>query len=446
MRVSVVGTGYVGLVSGACLADVGHACTCVDIDGAKVANINAGKPPIHEAGLEEILRRNLAVRLAATTDLRAAVHATELTLIAVGTPFDGAQIDLRYVRQAAHEIGVALKDKPGYHVVVVKSTVVPGTTDDVVLPILEQASGKRAGADFGVGMNPEFLTEGVAVRDFMRPDRIVLGGIDERTIDTLASLYEPFRGVPVIRTNNKTAEMIKYASNATLATLISFSNEIGNLCAALGEVDVADVLAGVHLAHYFTSVLEDGRRVEAPITSFLAAGCGYGGSCLPKDVKALSAYGMSRGEPMALLDAVTRINQAQPTRIVRLLRDRLKQLAGARISVLGLAFKPETDDVRESPALTIIRTLVEHGAVVKAYDPVAKQTARAALAEVEVRFVDDLNAALQDVDAVVLATRWEEFRRVPALLASSPDAPLLVDGRRLLEPRSYRRYAGIGRS
>jgi len=446
MRVSIVGAGYVGLVSGACLADVGHACTCVDIDGAKVASINSGKPPIHEAGLEEILRRNVAGRLSATTDLRAAVHATDLTLIAVGTPFDGTQIDLRHVRQAAREIGVALKDKPGYHAVVVKSTVVPGTTDDVVLPILEQASGKRAGADFGVGMNPEFLTEGVAVKDFMRPDRIVLGGIDERTIDALASLYEPFPGVPVIRTNNKTAEMIKYAANATLATLISFSNEIGNLCAALGEVDVADVLAGVHLAHYFTSVLEDGRRIEAPITSFLAAGCGFGGSCLPKDVKALAAYGVQRGESMELLDAVTRINQAQPARVIRILHDRLKRLAGARISVLGLAFKPDTDDVRESPAITIVRMLVERGAVVKAYDPVAKGTARAALAGVDVCFSDDLNAALQDVDAVVLTTRWEEFRRVPALLASRPDAPLLVDGRRMLEPGSYRRYAGIGRS
>jgi UDPglucose 6-dehydrogenase/GDP-mannose 6-dehydrogenase len=418
----------------------------VDIDGAKVASINSGRPPIHETGLDEILRRNVGVRLSATADLRAAVQATDLTLIAVGTPFDGTRIDLRYVRQAAHEIGTALKDKAGYHVVAVKSTVVPGTTDDVVLPILEEASGKRAGVDFGVGMNPEFLTEGVAVRDFMRPDRIVLGGIDARTVDALARLYEPFPSVPVVRTNNKTAEMIKYAANATLATLISFSNEIGNVCAALGDVDVAEVLGGVHLAHYFTSVLEDGRRVEAPITAFLAAGCGFGGSCLPKDVKALAAHGAQRGEPMQLLETVTRINQAQPARVVRILDERLQGLAGARISVLGLAFKQDTDDVRESPALPIIRMLVERGAVVKAYDPVAKETARAALAGVDVRFSDDLDAAVQDVDAVVLATRWDEFRRVPALLASSSNAPLLVDGRRMLDPGSYPRYTGVGRS
>jgi UDPglucose 6-dehydrogenase/GDP-mannose 6-dehydrogenase len=240
--------------------------------------------------------------------------------------------------------------------------------------------------------------------------------------------------------------MIKYAANATLATLISFSNEIGNLCAALGDVDVAEVLGGVHLAHYFTSVLEDGRRVEAPITAFLAAGCGFGGSCLPKDVKALAAHGAQRGEPMQLLETVTRINQAQPARVVRILDERLQGLAGARISVLGLAFKQDTDDVRESPALPIIRMLVERGAVVKAYDPVAKETARAALAGVDVRFSDDLDAAVQDVDAVVLATRWDEFRRVPALLASSSNAPLLVDGRRMLDPGSYPRYTGVGRS
>ncbi len=242
MRISVIGTGYVGLVSGACFAEIGHDCTCVDIDATKIDRINRGEPPIHENGLELILKRHIGTRLRATTDLRAAVRDSEITFIAVGTPFDGHRIDLAYVREAAHQIGAALRDKNGYHVVVVKSTVVPGTTDEVVLPELERASGKRAGADFGVGMNPEFLTEGVAVDDFMRPDRIVLGGIDQRSVDAQRRVYAEFSQTPILATNNKTAEMIKYASNSVLATMISFSNEIGNVCSALGGVDVADVM------------------------------------------------------------------------------------------------------------------------------------------------------------------------------------------------------------
>jgi UDPglucose 6-dehydrogenase/GDP-mannose 6-dehydrogenase len=296
MKLSIIGAGYVGLVSGACFAEVGHDVTCVDVDQDKIDRINRGEAPIHEEGLDALLRRHVGTRLSATRGLVAAVRDSEMTFIAVGTPFDGKRIDLRYVKQAAREIGAALRGRGRYHVVVVKSTVVPGTTDEVVLPTLEEASGSRAGVDFGVGMNPEFLTEGVAVRDFMEPDRIVIGGMDERSVDALARAYEPFRDVPVLRTNNKTAEMIKYTSNAVLATLISFSNEVGNLCARLGGVDVAEVMQGVHMARYFTTPLADGARVTAPITAFLEAGCGFGGSCLPKDVKALVAHGEAAGQ------------------------------------------------------------------------------------------------------------------------------------------------------
>jgi len=224
MRISIIGTGYVGLVSGACFAEIGHDCVCVDLDPSKVERINRGEAPIHENGLDAMLARLVGKRLRATTDLKSAVLDSDITFIAVGTPFDGERIDLKFIREAARQIGVALREKPSYHVVVVKSTVVPGTTDDVVLPVLEEASGKRAGADFGVGMNPEFLTEGVAVDDFMKPDRIVLGGIDARSVDTQREVYAPFRGTPTLATNNKTAEMIKYVSNSVLATMISFSN------------------------------------------------------------------------------------------------------------------------------------------------------------------------------------------------------------------------------
>ncbi len=443
MRISVVGTGYVGLVSGACFAEIGHSCICVDIDSSKVALINRGEAPIHENGLDALLARHVGTRLSATVDLRKAVLETDITFIAVGTPFDGQRIDLTFIREAARQIGVALRDKLGYHVVVVKSTVVPGTTDDVVLPTLQEASGKRAGIDFGVGMNPEFLTEGVAVADFMQPDRIVLGGIDKRTIDTQRGVYAAFSDTPTLETNNKTAEMIKYTSNSVLATLISFSNEIGNVCTALGGVDVADVMRGVHLARYFSPKGSDGSRVTAPITSFLWAGCGYGGSCLPKDTKALSAHAAAHGQNMPLLEAVIETNRTQPSRIVALLAKRFATLAGLRVAVLGLAFKEDTDDMRESPAIPIIQMLLEGGALISAYDPIAIGAARAILPP-KVQFSDSLLAAIEGVKAVLVLTRWDEFKELPDILARRADAPFVIDGRRMLDRATVKDYAGIG--
>jgi UDPglucose 6-dehydrogenase len=444
MRISVIGTGYVGLVSGACFAEIGHECVCVDIDASKVERINRGEPPIHENGLESLLRRHVGSRLRATTDLRAAVLDSSITFVAVGTPFDGTRIDLSYVREAARQIGEVLRDKPSFHTVVVKSTVVPGTTDDVVAFELARASGKRAGVDFGVGMNPEFLTEGVAVDDFMHPDRIVIGGMDPRTIAMQREVYAAFQDTPTLETNNKTAEMIKYTSNSVLATMISFANEIGNLCDALGDVDVADVMQGVHLARYFTSTLSDGQRVKAPISSFLWAGCGYGGSCLPKDTKALSAHGVAHGQPMPLLDSVISTNLAQPARMIQLLQRRFHELSGLRVAVLGLAFKEDTDDMRESPAIPVVRQLVERGVQVTAYDPIACEAARKVLPD-GVRYAASLEQALQGVDAAMLITRWEEFQRIPELLKARADAPVLIDGRRVLAPTSVPRYEGVGR-
>ena len=443
MRISVIGTGYVGLVSGACFAETGHDCICVDVNAAKVERINRGEPPIHENGLEALLKKHVGTRLRATTDLHAAVLESDITFIAVGTPFDGTRIDLSFIREAARQIGVALRDKAGYHVVVVKSTVVPGTTDEVVLAELEKASGKRAGADFGVGMNPEFLTEGVAVDDFMRPDRIVLGGIDARTIDTQRKIYAGFAETPTLATNNKTAEMIKYTSNSVLATMISFSNEIGNLCSALGGVDVADVMTGVHMARYFTTMLPGGERVKAPISSFLWAGCGYGGSCLPKDTKALSAHGAAHGLAMPLLDAVIHTNLAQPARMIGLLERHFPELKGLKVAVLGLAFKEDTDDMRESPAIPITQMLVERGAQVVAYDPIARQAARAVL-PAGVRYAASLEEAVADVDAALLVTRWDEFKQLPALFAMRATAPLLIDGRRVIARDAVAKYEGIG--
>jgi UDPglucose 6-dehydrogenase len=443
MRISVIGTGYVGLVSGACFAEIGHDCVCVDLDAAKVARINRGEAPIHEQGLDALVRRHAGARLRATTDLHSAVLDSEITFIAVGTPFDGQRIDLAQVRESARQIGLALRGKVAPHVVVVKSTVVPGTTGEVVRAELERASGKRAGIDFGLGMNPEFLTEGVAVSDFMHPDRIVIGGDDALAIEAQRRVYARFAETPTLVTNTKTAEMIKYASNSVLATMISFSNEFGRLCTALGGVDVAEVMRGVHLARYFSTPQPDGRVVKAGITSFLWAGCGYGGSCLPKDTQALSAHGASRGAPMPLLDAVIATNREQPERMIGLLERHFRSLADVRVSVLGLAFKEDTDDMRESPAIPIVRLLLERGARVVGHDPVAEASARAVLPP-QVSFAPTLEAAVDGADAVLLVTRWAAFARLPALLNAQARPPLLVDGRRMIDRAAYARYEGIG--
>jgi UDPglucose 6-dehydrogenase len=444
MRVSIIGTGYVGLVSGVCLAEKGHNVLCVDIDQEKVDKINHGIPPIYEKGLEELLRKNFHANLQATTDLHKAVVETEISLIAVGTPFDGEKIDLSYIEAVSRQIGKALKDKTTYHTVVVKSTVVPGTTDEVVLPILEEASGKKAGTHFGVGMNPEFLREGKAIQDFLSPDRIVMGAIDKKSHDSLEELYSPFDGVDKLRTNNKTAEMIKYTSNSLLATMISFSNEIANLCAAIGDIDVVDVMKGVHTDKRLSPIMRNGERIIPSFTTYIEAGCGFGGSCFPKDVKALIAHGKRAGRPMELLDAVMRINEKQPQQVMSLLNKRFTSLRGIRIAILGLAFKPGTDDIRESPAIPIVRELISEGAQINAYDPVARHAAEKLFGNHDIVYGDDLRQTVANAQAIVLLTRWKDFGKLPELLVDLNPQPVVIDGRRMLDKTSVTRYEGIG--
>ena len=439
MRVSIIGTGYVGLVSGVCLAHVGHDVVCVDLDAAKTQRINAGDSPIHEDGLTELLAGVVGRNFRATTDLEEAVRTTEVTILAVGTPFGEDRIDLGQIRSAAQQVGSALRDLDRYHVVAVKSTVVPGTTEDVVGPALAEASGRRLGADIGLAMNPEFLREGVAVDDFLQPDRIVLGGIDDRTLDVLSEMYTVFEDVPILRVDPRTAEMVKYTSNALLATLISFSNEIGNLCGELGT-DVLEVLEGVHLDRRLSPIVE-GTRVTPGLLTYLAAGCGFGGSCFPKDVKALVAHGESAGVGMSLLRSVIAINETQPELLLTRLRHHLEP-RGARVAVLGVAFKPNTDDVRESPALTAIPALVDAGADVVVHDPIALDNARAALGDRSIEYQARLATALDGADAVVIVTAWPEYTDVPKLLGGR-DIPV-VDGRRMLASDSVARYDGVG--
>lgn len=444
MKVSIIGTGFVGLVTGVCLADKGHEVYCADIDPSKIELINKGVVPFYEANLEALLTKNLGQSFHATTKVEQAVLSTDLTIVAVGTPHTDTGIDLTYIKQVARQIGEVLAAKDAYHVVVVKSTVVPGTTDEVVLPILEEASGKKAGVDFGVSMNPEFLREGEAVVDFMEPDRIVFGGNDQRTIDVLDSLYAVFEGVDKIATSNKTAEMIKYTANSLLATLISFSNEIGNLCAALGNVDAIEVMQGVHLDKRLSPILPDGSRVRPGLISYLEAGCGFGGSCFPKDVRALISHGDQRGVPMGILKAVVDVNDKQYEQVLRLLGKHYTSFEGLRVAVLGLAFKPGTNDMRESPAIPVIQELQRQGAVIKAYDPVAREDALQLLGNHSIVYPTDLEETVRDVDAVILLTRWSEFDGLPALLETLDQVPVIIDGRRMLDKRQVARYEGIG--
>jgi len=443
VKVSIMGAGYVGLVTGTCLAEKGVRVTCVDIDKEKVEKINKGVPPIFEKDLEKLLKKNIHKRLFASIDLTKAVINSELSIIAVGTPFDGKRTDLSHVRKVARDIGVALREKDNYHVVVVKSTVPPGTTDEVVLPILEKFSGKKAGKDFGVGMNPEFLREGCAIEDFMNPDRIVIGGIDKKTISKISELYEVFKGVDALTTNNKTAEMIKYALNSLLATLITFTNEIANICALTKDVDVKNVMEGVHLDKRFNPISGGGSRLKPGFLSYLEAGCGFGGSCLPKDVKSIISYAKGKGLDPVLLKSVIEINQKQPNKLIQLLNKHYG-LENLNVAVLGLAFKPETDDMRESPAISVVKSLLKKGAHIKAYDPAAREEAKKIFGTDNVEYPDNLGEALANVDAVLLITRWKEFDNLDVLISKLKPQPLVIDGRRMLNKGDYERYEGVG--
>ena len=433
MKISVIGTGYVGLVSGACLAERGHQVTCVDIRPEVVKEINAGRPPIHEVGLEELLRSacNKGV-LSATTDARPAILDSEVTLICVGTPTVDGRMDMSQIVAAAKEVGAALVNKRGYHVVAVKSTVLPGTTEGPVKAAIESESGKRVGDGWGLCMNPEFLREGRAVEDFRVPDRIVVGATDSMTAETFLRIYAEFT-CPKLVTTPRTAEMMKYVSNSLLATMISFSNEIGNMCSAVPGVDARLVWKGVHLDRRLTPI--NGQVVgPAGVTEYLWHGLGFGGSCFPKDVAALRSFGRTVGERTRMLDAVLDINADQPLRMVALLEKELS-LSGKTVAVLGLAFKPGTDDLRESPALPLVAELLRKGAKVLVHDPIAMPHAKRRAEFREVVFAESWADALRKCDACCLVTAWPEYREIqPADFSRLMARSLVIDGRGVFEP------------
>lgn len=440
-KISIVGSGYVGLVTGAGLAEIGHDVVCVDLDQQRVDAINQGQVPFHEPGLREIVGRNSGVRLHATTDLMSAIQQSKITFIAVGTPsrLDGS-IDLSQVLGAAKGIGEAIRTSKSRHIVVTKSTVLPGTTQESIIPALEKASTKKAGEGFNVGVNPEFLTEGSAVSDFLEPDRIVIGAFDDHVAREIRGIYSPLGDVPTVLTKPGTAEMIKYVSNTLLATLISFSNEIANLAEVLDGVDVVDVMEGVHNSRYLTT-----SDSKAAITSFLEAGSGFGGSCLPKDTRAMVALGQNLGIETPLLDAVLDVNHHRPDRVLGILRRHIPELTGRTVLVLGLSFKPDTDDVRESPAIPIVEGLLTEGARVLVHDPLVQADSMPPSWRGRVEHRPVLKPALEEAEAVVLVTKWDEYRRLPETLSEIARSPVIIDTRRLLRADSVSAYDGIGR-
>ena len=439
MKVTVIGSGYVGLVTAACLADMGNNVYCLDIDAAKVAMLQEGRMPIHEPRLADLVVANAqAGRLRFGTDTRAAALHGKVQFIAVGTPPDSdGSADLQYVLAAARELG---RQMDGYRVVVDKSTVPVGTARSVHAAIQDELRTRGVDHRFSVVSNPEFLKEGAAVEDFMRPDRIVIGSDDPEATDVLRQLYAPFE-----RNHSKlmvmdvaSAELTKYAANAMLATRISFMNEMAMLAGALGA-DIDAVRRGIG----------SDKRIGS---HFLYAGCGYGGSCFPKDVRALARTAAGVGRSMPLLDAVEAVNELQKHVVVDQIEERFgADLGGKTIALWGLAFKPGTDDMREAPSQIVVRELVRRGARVRAYDPVAADEARRVLADVAgFELAASASDALRGADALVIVTEWKEFRSVDLdAMRALMRQPVIVDGRNILDPKAARDagfdYSGIGR-
>jgi len=439
-KISVIGAGYVGLCTAVGFASKGYSVVACDVDEAKITKINSGIPTFYEPGLQEKLSESIqkGCLKGVVGRVDQVVEETDLTFVAVGTPSkpDGS-IDLTYIESAACSIGKALTHKDSYHVTIIKSTVVPGTTQHVVQPELERESKKKCGVDFGLCMNPEFLRQGSAFQDTVNADRVVIGSFDKQSGDKLEDLYKDFytgHVPPIIRTTLSTAELIKYASNAMLATKISFINTIANMCEKIPGADVKVVATAMGLD----------RRI-GPL--FLDAGLGYGGSCFPKDVKALIACSKAFGYEPELLESTEAVNKKQPLKAVDFCRQQLGSLEGKKVTILGLAFKPDTDDMREARVIPIINQLLKEGAQVFAYDPVAIPAAKS-IFNTKIQYASSALECIKDADACIIVTEWDEFKKLtPDDFIANMKQPILIDGRRIYNPETYKtklKYTAIG--
>lgn len=439
-RISIIGVGYVGLCTAVGLASRGYKVIACDIDPEKINKINQGIPPFHEPRIKETLLESIrnGNLQGIVNQIDKVVQETDITFVAVGTPSkpDGS-IDLKYVESAVSNIGRALKQKNTYHIIVIKSTVIPGTTQNNILPKLEKESKKTIGKDFGLCMNPEFLRQGSALQDTINADRIVIGSQDKRSGDILEALYKDFyfaKMPPIIRTTLSTAELIKYASNAMLATKISFINTIANICEKIPGADVKVVAEAMGLDKRIGSL-------------FLDAGLGYGGSCFPKDVKALIACSKALGYTPTLLESTEEVNKKQPLKAIDFIKQQLLTLEGKKIAILGLAFKPNTDDMREARVIPLINQLLTEGAKIIAYDPVANNVAKSIFGN-EIQYASSSKQCLENTDVAILVTEWEEFIQLtPKDFKQHMTNPFLIDGRRIYDPKVFSeqlKFAAIG--
>ncbi len=429
MKITIIGTGYVGLVSGICLAVKGHVVTCVDKNESIVKSLRSGKATIFENGIEKVLssaidQKNFFV----TSDLNKALEGVEVVIIAVGTPYANGKIDLTYLLEATRQIGSYILNNEQYLTVVIKSTVIPGTTDTVVREEIEKISKKKLG-EFGLGMNPEFLREGDAINDFMFPDRIVLGYEDYKTLSILEEIYAPWDSEK-IKVNTRTAELIKYANNSLLATQISAVNEIANFANKMGDINMQDVVKGIHLDKRWNPIINK-KRLNPEILNYLKPGCGFGGSCFTKDIQAIKSQGEKLDLPMGIMNAVLDVNSNQPHRIIEIIKKNVDDIKQKNILILGLAFKPGTDDVRESPSLKIIEDLIKKEANIYAHDPVAEKNFINTLGSksTKIEFIKDWQSILNQIEIIILVTPWEEYL---SLIDYNIDDKIIFDARRAL--------------
>lgn len=427
MNVSIIGTGYVGLCIAVGLAMKGNNIICIDVEKEKINKINSGESPIYEKGFEENLKKVIREkRFLATTDY-SQILSTDISFVAVGTPSkENGSIDLSYIKGACEGIGDVLKQKQDYHLVVIKSTVMPGTTNNMI-KVIEKASGKKIGKDFGICMNPEFLKEGSALEDFLKPDRIVIGEYDKKSGEVLEKLYRDFN-TRIIKTDLRTAEMIKYASNAFLATKVSFINDIGNICKIFG-IDVYDVVEG----------MKHDKRIS-PL--FLNAGCGFGGSCLGKDLKALINKAREVGYEPKVIKGVLELNKYQKIRIIQLLEKRIGNLKDKRIAILGLAFKPGTDDIRDATSMDVINELLRKNAVLFVYDPLAIENVKK-IFQKKINYCESAKDALKGADACLILTEWDEFRELEDKDFKTMKNRVIIEGRKVLDKKNVKNFEGI---
>jgi UDPglucose 6-dehydrogenase len=427
--ISIFGLGYVGLTTAVCLASKDIRVIGVDVDSHRLAKINNGQLPFHEPGLEELLIEVLMTdAFSCTKDSLTAVRDSKVSFITVGTPSnkDGS-IDLEFVRSASQGIGKGLQNDDNYHLIVVKSTVIPGTTEMIVKPAIENHSKKQVGRDFGLCVNPEYLTEGAALQCMFNPDRLVIGEYDKKSGDLLESLYDLFYGMqapPILRTNLQNAELIKYANNAFLAMKISFINQMANLCQRVPNSDVEVIAKGIGLD----------KRIAS---SFLKAGLGWGGSCFPKDLKALLQFAKIKGVSSPLTEATLLVNEIQPLNVVKLVEKLLVNLKGARIALLGLSFKPKTDDMRNAVSIRLVEELLRRRVKITAYDPVAIENARSIFRD-KVEYSKSASDCLSNADCAIVVTEWSEFAELkPNDYLSKMRTPLLIDARRIYDPQEF---------